>query len=92
MMISTIDSQNHQTPEFSVSPTLPAEKTPSGNSSVTPEPRVGDLGQTATAAGDLVEVVGQQPDDLAEAERDDGQVVAAQPQRRRAEDQTRRSR
>ena len=36
MMISTIDSQNHQTPEFSVLPTLPAENTPSGNSSVTP--------------------------------------------------------
>ena len=31
-------------------------------------------------------VVGDQPDDLAEAERDDRQVVAAHPQRRRAED------
>ena len=36
MMISTMESQNHQTPEFSVPLTLPAEKTPSGLSSVTP--------------------------------------------------------
>ena len=47
-----------------------------------PEPRVGDLGQATGAVGDVVEVVGQQPDDLAEAQGDDGQVVAAQPQRR----------
>ena len=32
------------------------------------------------------EVVGQQADDLAEAQGDDRQVVAAQPQRRRAEE------
>ncbi len=36
MMISTMETQNHQTPEFSLLATFPAEKTPSGLSSVTP--------------------------------------------------------
>ena len=38
-------------------------------------------------AGEAVPVVGRDPEDLAEAEGDDGQVVAPQPQRRRADDQ-----
>ena len=44
--------------------------------------REGHLVETARAVGDVGEVVGQQPDDLAEAQRDDRQVVTAQPQRR----------
>ncbi|MNW57633.1 hypothetical protein D3C74_354540 [compost metagenome] len=36
MMMKTSDSQNHHTPELSVLPTLPAENTPLGSSSVTP--------------------------------------------------------
>src|SRR3546814_17449883 len=39
---------------------------------------IGDLVEAAGAVGDIGEVVGEQPDDLAEPERDDGQVVAAQ--------------
>ena len=65
----------------------PLEKTPSGSFSLCPEPRERHLVEAARAAGDVGQVVGQQPDDLAEPQRDDRQVVAAQPQRREAEDQ-----
>ena len=36
-----------------------------------------NLGQSTTAPGDLIEVVRQQPDDLAETQRHDSQVVPA---------------
>ena len=51
------------------------------------EVREGHLVEAAWTVGDVGQIVGQQPDDLAEAERDDRQVVAAQSQRRGAEDQ-----
>src|SRR5438105_13009014 len=50
--------------------------------------RTRDRRDAARAVGHvdrLVEVVGEDPDDLAEAERDDGQVVAAQSQNRQSE-------
>src|SRR5687768_13129559 len=50
--------------------------------------RHGDLGDARGTAGDRVEVARGDADDLAEPEGDDGEVVAAQPQRRSAEDHT----
>ena len=44
-----------------------------------------DVERAARAVGEAVGVVGDDPDDLTEAERDDREVVAAQPQRRGAE-------
>ena len=44
------------------------------------EARARDVGQAVGAAGDLVPVEQDDADDLAEAQRDDGQVVAAQAQ------------
>ena len=52
--------------------------------------RVRDRRDAARAA-EPVGVVGGDADDLAEPERDDGQVVAAQSQRRRAQDAARRA-
>ena len=46
----------------------------------------GDLVGAGGAAGDAVEVVGEEEDDLAETQRHDGQVVAAKPQGRDAQD------
>src|ERR1043165_6272543 len=40
----------------------------------------------AVRAADLLDVEDEHADDLAEAERDDGQVIAAQPQRRQADE------
>lgn len=53
--------------------------------------QVGDLGDAVGAVGEVgaggaVEVVDGDPEDLSEAERDDGQIVAAQPQCRCADD------
>ena len=47
-----------------------------------------DRGDALRAVGEIegfVEVVGEHPDNLAEAEGDDGQVIAPQPQDRQAE-------
>ena len=49
------------------------------------EARARDVGDAVRAAGDLVPVQQHDPDDLAEAQRDDGQIVAAQPQHRKAQ-------
>ena len=42
-------------------------------------------GDAVRAAGEILPVEQNEPDDLAEAERDDCQIVAAQPQHRKAE-------
>ena len=49
------------------------------------ERRPRDAGNAVRAAGEVLPVLQDQPDDLAEAERDDGEIVAAQPQHRKAE-------
>ena len=43
------------------------------------------VGDAVRAAGEILPVEQDEPDDLAEAERDDGEIVAAQPQHRKAE-------
>ena len=45
-----------------------------------------DVGDAGRAAGEVRPVEQDEPDDLAEGEGDDGEVVAAQPQHREAED------
>ena len=47
--------------------------------------RARNAGNAVGAVGDLVPVEQDEPDDLAEAESHDGQIVAAQPQHRKAE-------
>ena len=46
----------------------------------------GMLEMPVGAAGEVVPVEEDEPDDLAEGERDDGEIVAAQPEHREAED------
>ena len=49
------------------------------------ERRPRDSDNAVRAAGEILPVEQDQPDDFAEAERDDGEIVAAQPQHRKAE-------
>ena len=47
--------------------------------------RLGNAGDAVGAAGQLGHVVEQNPDDLAKAQGDDGQIITPQPQHRKAE-------
>ena len=49
------------------------------------ERRARNSGNAVRPAGEILPIEQDQPDDFAEAERDDGEIVAAQPQHRKAE-------
>ena len=66
-------------PKVAAKPSSPAEKRQAE------EGRPRNAGDAVRAAGQALPVEQDEADDLAEGERDDGEIVAAQPQHRKAE-------